>query len=857
MKTKIFTFLFSILILSNISSHAQYLGPNSTWYFGQYAGLTWDTLQANGDPMYLMDGALTTNEGVASISDYQGNLLFYTDGISVWDRFHTVMSNSLQISPGGALQGDFSSTHSAVIVPKPMNPDVYYIFTSDANIGQYGTSYSRLDMAANSGLGDIDPNEKNISLFTPSSEKIAVAKHDNGIDYWVITHQWNNNQFNVYLVTSSGVNDTVPVISIVGAVYSGGSDVTRGYIKVSPMGNMVAMGIEGLDVWELYNFDNLTGQLSNPITLYYVGSNACYGVEFSADGHYLYGSERWGVFIHQWDVWQPTPAAISASHQIVDTTLSAFGGALQLGLDQKIYLARKDTKYLGRINQPSLSGSACNYVDQAVLLGPDTASARMSQEGLPAFIPTYYFNLENSFYTSSCDNDTVFFVVPNSQGLDSAWWNFNYPSTDTFFHHIGVEDSVYFIYSTGGIYTVELITQFGSIFDTLYTDVYFSQTPIVDLGPDVTLCPGDSLFFDLSFNNINSYNGYCGYFWEAEIDGQSFNESTATYIINQPGTYTASVYADPLCSSVADSIHVDYLNFDVDLGWNTVLCKGDTITLDAQNPGLNYNWSNGDTNQTIEITEGGTIWVEVTNSCETKSDTIYIIEQDTSINLGPDTALCAGDLLILDATTVGAIYTWSTGASTPIIGVFNTGNYSVTVNNYCTSFSDDINLTMNPMPEIFFPNDTLYLQTGSTILLQPEYLNPTSTTYYEWSDGSSDSTLLVSSSGLYSVTVSNEFGCSSSDYVLVISFININDVEAKELLSIFPNPVKNKLYISFDRVKVNEIQIYGSSGSLISQFTNIEGSLEVNTQHLSEGIYFVKIRTREDEVAIKSFSVVR
>ena len=90
------------------------------WYFGQYAGLDFNT----GTPIAITDGQLNTLEGCASIADNNGDLLFYTDGMTVYDRNHSIMSN------GTGLLGNSSSSQSGIIVKKPGSLATYYIFTA-------------------------------------------------------------------------------------------------------------------------------------------------------------------------------------------------------------------------------------------------------------------------------------------------------------------------------------------------------------------------------------------------------------------------------------------------------------------------------------------------------------------------------------------------------------------------------------------------------------------------------------------------------------------------------------------------------------------------------------------------------
>src|SRR5680860_458472 len=181
------------MMLFDTQSHAQREAAN--WYFGDKAGLTFNS----GLPVALQNGNLQTSEGSAAISDLNGNLLFYTDGRTVYNRQHSIMPN------GMGLMGDDSSSQSAIIVPKPLNPGIYYIFTVDrpdyslqANDPIEGVNYTEVDMSLNFGLGAVVENKKNLHLITynpndpieneyKSSEKISAVVHNDGISYWVVT----------------------------------------------------------------------------------------------------------------------------------------------------------------------------------------------------------------------------------------------------------------------------------------------------------------------------------------------------------------------------------------------------------------------------------------------------------------------------------------------------------------------------------------------------------------------------------------------------------------------------------------------------------------------------------------------
>lgn len=140
------TIFLVILIGSSCKIYGQKEASN--WYFGSKAGITFK----NGAPVALTDGVISQSEGVATISDANGNLLFYTDGNKVWNRNHIEMPNGLN------LNGDNQSAQSAVIVPMPNDPDIYYIFTVSnwpLTGPTAGLFYSIVDMRLDGGLGNI------------------------------------------------------------------------------------------------------------------------------------------------------------------------------------------------------------------------------------------------------------------------------------------------------------------------------------------------------------------------------------------------------------------------------------------------------------------------------------------------------------------------------------------------------------------------------------------------------------------------------------------------------------------------------------------------------------------------------
>ncbi|PRY16468.1 WD40 repeat protein [Pontibacter ummariensis] len=361
--------LAAVVLLTFSSIAAQAQGEKSNWYFGKGAGIIF-----KGDSAVAANSRLFTEEGSATMSDAAGNLLLYTNGITVWNGDHRVMPN------GNGLMGGKSSTQSALILPKPGSNNIYYIFTTDIQAQSNGLRYSVVDMGKQEGKGDIV--SRNNFMIAPATEKLTAVRHSNGRDWWVLAHRWNSNGYMAFLVNEQGV-EVRPVLSMVGTVHGGANRKAIGYLVPSPDGTRLAAALWDADSnFEILNFDRSTGKVSDPVLL--KGFEEAYGVLFSPDGTKLYGTANGTgggkAQIVQFDLKAGNADAIAKSATVIGTSKSPRIGALQLGPDGKIYVARQDNYYLGVINNPNAKGAAVNYVDDGFHLGK-----QRSDLGLPNF----------------------------------------------------------------------------------------------------------------------------------------------------------------------------------------------------------------------------------------------------------------------------------------------------------------------------------------------------------------------------------------------------------------------------------------------------------------------------------------
>ncbi|MCC3159406.1 T9SS type A sorting domain-containing protein [Hymenobacter sp. 15J16-1T3B] len=336
------------------------------WYFGGNAGLRFNAAPAA--PTVLSDGQLFSYEASATMSDAGGNLLMYTNAVTVWDRTHTPM-------PGGPLVGGYqSASQGALILPAPGSTSQYYLFVVDAAENGFaaGLHYSVVDMTLRNGLGDLTAT-KNVAVPTPSpqlTEKLTAVRHANGRDYWVLVHGWQNNSFHAYLLSPAGLSAT-PVTTTIGITHTGGVANGVGYMKASPNGQLLGVAIRDA-AFELFDFNNSTGQLSNLRRLYTAFGDRIYGVAFSPDNTKLYTTDLVNG-VYQFDL-----SASTISRQFLGSTPGQ-SGAVALAPDGRIYVAAYNTSRLSAITNPNGAGGASGFVSQYVTL------SGTSQIGLPNF----------------------------------------------------------------------------------------------------------------------------------------------------------------------------------------------------------------------------------------------------------------------------------------------------------------------------------------------------------------------------------------------------------------------------------------------------------------------------------------
>ncbi len=491
-----------IIILCITSQYVFSQKETNNWCFGSGIELSF-----NGGIPTVTDGSSLVNyiESSASISNANGDLLFYSDGITVWDKNHYVMPN------GTGLKGDNSTSQVAVIIQKPNSTNIYYLFSLEALGGSL--FYSIIDMNLNGGLGAV--KEKNIFLMGDNmTEKLTAVKHCNNRDVWLVSVKYITEypvllppQFCSFLITPYGINS--PVFTDAPNTVS-----NIGQMKASPNGKYLA--------WDGINhafFDNYNGTVSNfkniPSTSWPPNIfNSNYLVEFSPNSEVLYtGSFQIDLLTN------------SISYFVGSNDTVVLG--IQLALNDKIYTLSDSFIYV--INDPNILGVGCNPAKISY------NSFGKTPWGVPNFMSSYFYHPKGEFtYTGECTG-MINFQLKNTIGIDSVHWIFHDNS-------ISKNWNSSYLYSQVGTYEVKSVVYVSGVPDTTSQCVSINGVFKNVLGKDTSICVGNKLEIFVPYYAVGKY------LWNN-------GDTTSSLMVNEAGTY--SVKITNACGSYRDTIVVN------------------------------------------------------------------------------------------------------------------------------------------------------------------------------------------------------------------------------------------------------------------------------------------------------------
>jgi hypothetical protein len=628
-------------------------------------------------------------ENVSCIADSSGELLIYANKNAVY---------SLQWGQaiGGSLAGWGEITNGTMIVPVWGDDKHYMVFYIAGGVCPFvpcpmlalvshGTQ--RDTVVAHYSLGQY-------TQFNPIAEKIAAVRDAAGTGWWVLCHGIDDDKFIKFKVTGRQVSPFS--IQRTGSSHDDiglnpGSSL--GEISFSPQGNRLLL-VTYTGIIDVFDFDRCTGTLSNWDSLGTLAPNLpgpdnYYGCSFSADGTKIYVSEGTDSpvlnRIFQFDLTAPD---VRGSKTLIYTAPnSVMLGQHQLGPDGKIYITQFHPNdslnpanfALSVINDPNQVGLACNFSYLSLNL-----KGRRTTGSLPN-LPNYNLPPMVAQVAEAgpqppmiCPGDSVRIGYPDTtNGAVTYRWS---PT-------IGIADSnAASTYvrpdTTRWYYLTALDTAMGlpcgqTIDSVLVTVVPSADIPVVSLGNDTTICPGDSVSL-----SVGAGSGW-EYAWNT-------GDSTSSVSVNASAIYSVTVTnptANLHCFLASDSIAVSHfpnpqpLPVDV-AGGDTVICNGDSIRLgQSAVAGWNYLWSPSiflnaaNLPQPMAVPLASLDYVlEVRDSisggaCVVLRDTLTLtVEQPFTHPAPEDIHFCIGECFEMGVAPVsGKTYQWSpiTGLTSP------------------------------------------------------------------------------------------------------------------------------------------------------------------------------------------------
>jgi len=666
---------------------------NNNWHFGHNAAVDF-----NGDfPKAITNSAMLTESGCASISDGSGELLFYTDGKTVWNKNHDVMLN------GDNLTGQSSYEQSVLIVPEPGNESVYYLFITYENGSLNNFCYSKVNMRLDRGLGAVEYSNKNKLILPNVANKLTATFHANCKDVWIIVHGLGNATFYSYKLSHSGLVFP-PILSNIGVVNNKSSYDMQ--LKISPNGKKLANCISNRWMLQLFDFDNQTGNISNSISITYRARFAPMSCEFSPNSNklYIFCLTNSLNLLMQYDISQYDSLAINQSEVVISFNSSGF---LQLATNGKIYVANPyNYSYLGVINNPDEKAINSNFVENEIYL-----EGKRTYRSLPNFLyPNQCADKPDFIVDVRCINENTYFYLIGSACIDSLKWGFGNGT----YSKVQSKDSMYYTYEKSGSFLTQMIYWKNGRADTIEKSIVIPESYIDT--QTINICEGDTLYVDDKF--YTSAGKYLDTFQSIygcdsilltkltinKIDSVfQFIEICPgdTFFQNENKYYETGNYSD-IYSSIwgCDSIVVTNIAVKVPVVTTNTFneCEGFVITEGANT-----------------YTVSG-VYKDITNNCDT-------IITDLTINPNPDFSFIKTDdncqerkgaVAIINITgTPPFSYEWNIGSNDSVITGLEKGSYvvSLTDSNGCmisdTAELFDFEIGCEPylyIPNAFSPN---------------------------------------------------------------------------------------------------------------------------------------------------------
>ncbi len=857
--------LFVILILCPLLSIAQ--KEDRVWVFEDSVGIDWnDTL----NPLvYKIDMNFTWQaENYASLANKNGVLLYYVGQGSLYQGnlglFSAIYGLNEKIIPfGDSICSNRSETQGMLFIPFINDTNKYYLFYIGDDITSFGVAgfnYAIIDKSLGAyGKCISKVNTLALGYFT---EKLTAVRHGNGLDWWILIHKYNTNEFYKFLVTSNGISG--PIIQSIGPTLQ-----SQGQMKFSVDGSKLGLVETYNDNTALFDFNRCTGELSNYIDL--GNENNIYGCSFSPNNRIFYASSKNKLFQFNLD----SPNVAQSKIQLWDDSTNWYIVQHLLAPDGKIYIASGPptlpsqaytfrNKNLTVIENPNVYGVGCNIQPYSFYL-----NGMRCMGGLPNMVN---YNL-GALIGSPCD--TIVTCLANQQTINTSVCEgevFNFNGT--------------------------VLTATGNYYDTLLNSggcdsvISLQLTVISNTSSSSTasICNGESYNFNGStltaagvyVDTVLNVGG-CDSVISLLLTVISNTSSASTASICSGESYnfngtlltTAGIYADTVLNVAGCDSVISLLL--------TVISNTSSASTASICSGESYNF-NGST-----LTAAGVYADTVlnVNGCDslisllltvissTSSSNTASICNGESYNFNGTLLTAAGDyidtltnslacdsIIYLELTVLNNTSSSSTQkiceGDSVLIGIniyYNDGTYIDTLinSNGCDSIITTTIEVDSVTAGITTNADTL-TATGSGSVNYQWYNCDSSTNI----TGATNQTFVATTTGNYAVIITDAQGCTKQSECVFVLVSSVNgELSIVNGFIIYPNPTDGQLTVYSEQLTVSNIQIVDVLGRverlLRTDYSSRNDIFTIDVSGLSSGVYFVKVKMIDGSFGVKKF----
>jgi gliding motility-associated-like protein len=714
-------FFFNVFLLCLILNVSAQRGKH--WYFADSAALKFDASSITS----LINSSLGNGQLGAScttMSDTSGTLLFYNNGMDIWNKHHQIMLNGGNIANNGGNQ--------IISIPLPNNDSIYYLFYNKYNssAAQNSLYYTVINMNRQNGLGEVV--QRNVLLQNANTTGISAISNINKRDYWIVTKYFYSPIFYSFKLTDTGII-TQPIVSDF-STFNPIINLLGGCsMKTSPNGKLISINGE-----YFFYFNGNTGILDNPRRLRPVGNYNTFGYSFSPNSLRFYRSSgNSGRLLIQYSL--DNLFTTSAPFEYNDSTEIHYAQPnsssiwdMQIGADSKIYAIRYNSSRLSCISKPNDSSYNCQFVDTAIILAKGLGIGSL---------PNFISNINSPTLTLKVKQNTcskfTFTFTSFLEGATYKQWAFgdNTFSNDSIAMHTytNTADSFLVRFSIVPLGTTDTLKISRWVFPpkkptTSFTMQYSgcTKSPVLFTGTTVQqdtatitqsawlLGNGNSITNQNSFSYTYTDTGsYKVRFWCTDTRGCTSDTALQLVNINKAAIAVFTV-SSPVCNastitlsgaakaynSNISAVHYYYLN----TGNDTIL----------YNPTHTWFWKAKDTGIYTILQIAST-----NNGCVDSLQQSYTVLPNPLVSAGGNQIIVSGSSKILPASITGNsngnIYNWqpiidlnNANVLQPICYATASKQYKLTVTNtYGCNASDSLWVTVLKelkLPNSFSPN---------------------------------------------------------------------------------------------------------------------------------------------------------